>query len=145
MRFGFPGSPPPCRLISDPTLAECPSFALPFLPLLCLSPAWPISHHPSRSNSSTTCHLLHISKVQPLQYSKHHTVLALTCPHVCRLYWALWLSGGRDPVATAFVSPGPSRKPDLDNAEFSNCLLNVWKEIRAKILQKCKILYHSLF
>lgn len=55
------------------------------------------------------------------------------------------LSGGRDPVAIASVSPRPSRKPDLDNVEFSKCLLNVWKEIRAKILQKCKNLYHSLF
>ena len=55
------------------------------------------------------------------------------------------LSGGRDPVAIAFVSPVPSRKPDLDKAEFGKRLLNVWKAIRAKILQKRKILYPSLF
>ena len=67
------------------------SFSSPFKP----TPA-PAKHH----------RLFQVSTAQPLLYSK----LSEHCLHVSFLYWALGLSGGSDPVATAFVSPGPSRK-----------------------------------
>lgn len=118
-------------LILDPTLAKLPPSPCP-PPVLCLSlpgkflitlqgptPASPVTvptfpwHNPSTTVGITP--------------SWH-------CLRVCLRGCILRLSRGRDLVTIAFVSPRPSRKPDLNNVEFSKCLLNVWKEIRAKTL-----------
>lgn len=68
-----------------------PALSPPSVPL----PAWRISHHPSRPNSSTTCHLLHISTAQPLHYTPSHcpgTNLSTCLPRLLGSP-ALWRKG----------------------------------------------------
>lgn len=146
MRSGSPGFSPPVsypwlsRLIPNPTRAKVFALPCPF-PLLCLplpgkflitlqgpttAPTVIFSRH---SPSTTAC--------------MDHTVPTPT-GRVCLHRGALRPSGGRDPDAIIFLSPRLSRKPDLNNVDFSKCLLNVWEEIKANTLLKCKIFISQL-